>query len=88
MTSPNTSLPELSAFSLKARSSLALLTIVIPPLLGMLGIDVGAVMPSITGAADHLISAVELLLPVVGGIWLWIERRAPNYRLVLGKAKN
>lgn len=34
---------------------------------------------------DEILRNVEMLMPLLFGLWAWIERRAPNFRLVWRK---
>jgi uncharacterized protein YqgC (DUF456 family) len=84
----NKNLPVLSP--LKARSTVAaLLTVVgaVSPLLGggvgLLAADFVANGDAIQSGAQTTVEAINALVTVVGMAWLWIERRAPSYRLSL-----
>lgn len=84
----NRNLPALSP--LKARSTIAaLLTVVgaVSPLLGggvgLLAADLVANGDTIQSGAQTTVEAVNTLITVGGMAWLWVERRAPSYRISL-----
>ncbi len=88
---PNRDLPPLSPFF--ARSTIAavlsLLAIVGP----LLGGGLGEVLTEIAGSADLIqqqtetaVDAFNALLGVASLIWLYVERRAPNFRLSFRKS--
>ncbi|ARE40895.1 hypothetical protein RGUI_2754 [Rhodovulum sp. P5] len=87
----NTSLPVLNP--LFARSTVAAILAlfgVLGPLLGgglgALAADLAGNAQSIGDGAADLVAAVNAGVSIVGGAWMWWERRAPNYRLsVLGR---
>ncbi|KQI68684.1 hypothetical protein AN189_07180 [Loktanella sp. 3ANDIMAR09] len=90
MSNPNKSLPPLNP--LLARSTLAAaLTIVglIGPLigggLGEIAAEIVANEESIQDGAETAVNAINALLGLAGGVWFWIERRAPNNRLSFRK---
>jgi hypothetical protein len=83
---PNLVLPTLNP--LKARSSiagvLAILSIVSPLLNGGIGEIVSELLSSeqvIQQQSEIAIASINALVGVVGLVWFWIERRAPNFRL-------
>lgn len=88
--SNNIQLPELPAW--QARSFWAMLLAVVATLANTAGIDLFAVLAEI-GAGDtpgeviatgeRAVSAWQAVAPLVLGVWAWVERRAPNYRLTL-----
>lgn len=88
----NKKLPELAAW--KARSfwltavtgAVAVANSQGIDLLGALGeIGLGTTPDAVVDNAVQGVSAVQTLLPFVTGTWAWIERRAPNFRLVFWK---
>lgn len=90
--SNNKALPELEAW--KARSFWLTLVTGAVALANSQGVDLMSVtgevgLGSTPGAvvenASQHVSAVQQLLPLVTGTWALIERRAPNFRLVLRK---
>lgn len=88
--SNNTALPALPAW--KVKSFWLMLATVLFSALNSAGVDLRATLcdaglgcsaEAIVDTGNRAISAVQSLIPIVTGIWTWIERRAPNYRLVL-----
>lgn len=88
--SNNTALPALPAWRVKS-FWLMLLTVLFTAL-NAAGIDLraslcdaglGCTPDAIIDTGNRAVSAVQAMLPILTGIWTWIERRAPNYRLVL-----
>ena len=79
---PNTDLPPLSPFSVKARSTIALLLTVSQTLFLALGWDASH-LPGVAAGAGAILDGIQMLLPAIGAVWLWWERRAPNFRLSL-----
>lgn len=52
-------------------------------LFGLLGdMGLGRSPEEVLAAGDRVVSAWQQLAPLVFGLWAWLERRAPNYRLV------
>lgn len=84
---------------LKARSSYALVLTVITTLLNLFHVDFYAITCSAILACSQkdtldlidravtvwpaIIDALQPILPAVGALWLWIERRAPKYQIGL-----
>ena len=90
--SNNKALPELEAW--KARSFWLTLATGAVALANSQGIDLmgvtseiglGATPGAVVDSAARHVSAVQELLPLVTGAWALLERRAPNFRLVLRK---
>ena len=90
--SNNKALPELEAW--KARSFwLTLVTGAVAlansqgiDLMGVTGeVGLGSTPGAVVDNATQHVSAVQQLLPLITGTWALIERRAPNFRLVLRK---
>ena len=90
--SNNKALPELEAW--KARSFwLTLVTGAVAlansrgiDLMGVTGeVGLGSTPGAVVDNATQYVSAVQQLLPLITGTWALIERRAPNFRLVLRK---
>lgn len=88
--SNNRELPELPAW--QARSFWAMVLAVVATSANALGIDLfgflgevgaGATPDEVIATGERAISAWQSLAPLVLGLWAWIERRAPNYRLTL-----
>jgi hypothetical protein len=90
LTPPNNlNLPELNGF--KARSFWLMLLTMIATVLNMQGIDVfkalremgiGGNAQQVLATGDRLVGIWQQVLPLVTGVWAYLERRAPNYRLV------
>lgn len=89
MLSDNQSLPILPVW--QARSSWAILLAALITLANFLGFDLlgfaaqigaGATPDQILDTGNRLVSAWQIVAPLLFGLWAWIERRAPNYRLV------
>jgi len=87
--SNNLDLPELPAW--QARSFWLTLLSAIAIVLNALGIDLwqitagmglGATPDEVAASGGRAVAAWQMLAPMVLGIWAWIERRAPRYRLV------
>ena len=90
--SNNKALPELEAW--KARSFwLTLVTGAVAlansqgiDLMGVTGeVGLGSTPGAVVDNATQQVSAVQQLVPLVTGAWALLERRAPNFRLVLRK---
>lgn len=88
--SNNIDLPELPAW--QARSFWAMLLAVIATLANAAGIDLwgllseigaGATPDEVIATGERAIGAWQAVAPLLLGLWAWIERRAPNYRLTL-----
>lgn len=84
----NTSLPTLLAW--KATSFWAQVLLVLSVIFNTLGIDIfavfsgmglGASPEEVIATGERAVSAVQQLLPLFFGIWAWIERSAPRFRL-------
>lgn len=91
--SNNKNLPAMPAW--QARSFWLTLITMLVALTNSFGIDILAVFgeiglgsspDAVIDNASRGVSAVQTLIPFVTGAWAWIERRAPNFRLTLGKA--
>ncbi|MGZ9811268.1 hypothetical protein ACXN5S_12470 [Pseudoroseicyclus sp. H15] len=87
--SNNSELPDLPAW--QARSFWAMLLSVVVVLCTLVGFDVlgwlgeigaGGTEEAVLETGDRVVAAWQLVAPLVLGFWAWIERRAPNYRLV------
>ncbi|WPY94696.1 hypothetical protein T8T21_00795 [Limimaricola variabilis] len=87
--SNNVSLPELPVW--QARSFWAQILFVLTGLLTAFGIDLmaifqgmglGATPDAVLDTGARAVSAAQVLIAIAAGLWAWIERRAPNYRLV------
>lgn len=81
-TSQNTGLPPLSP--LRTPSFWAVVVSVICGVGSIVGVDVLAAFGLTT--ETELVNLILQLVGVGAGVWAWIERRAPRYRLVLGGA--
>lgn len=88
----NLSLPPLPFWH--ARSFYAQLLLAASVFLNMLGIDLMAFLGAIGFGTtpDEVIArgvgVGQALAPIAFGLWAWFERRAPNYRLVLGPGED
>ena len=49
---------------------------------GCTGVADAACSDAVLDAGVRAVTAVQTLLPVAFGLWAWLERRAPGYRLV------
>lgn len=87
-TGANKSLPALPAW--KATSFWAQLLLVLSVLFNSMGVDIFAVLSdmglgaspeAVIANGERAVSAVQQLLPLVFGVWAWVERSAPNFRL-------
>lgn len=87
--SNNLDLPELPFW--QARSFWVQLMLALSVTLNAKGIDLLAVLADmglgaspeeVVATGEHLVSIWQQLAPIALGLWAWIERRAPNYRLV------
>lgn len=87
-TGANTGLPALPAW--KAASFWAQLLLVLSVICNAVGIDLYGILSAmglgsgpdeviVTG--QNAVSAIQQLLPLVFGVWAWIERAAPSFRL-------
>lgn len=92
MLANNTTLPELPVW--QARSFWAQLLLVASVLANAFGIDlfealremgIGANPDEVMATVTRIGSALQVLSPAFFGIWAWLERRAPNFRLVFWK---
>lgn len=86
----NLSLPALSI--LQARSTYAQIALIVIVALNAAGIDIlgitremglGGTADEVIASGDRAVAAWQQVAPLALGVWAWIERRAPNYRLVL-----
>ena len=87
--SNNTLLPEAPVYGVK--SFWLLLVTVLITACNAMGFDLAASLcdvglgcsaEDIGSKAEHAVSLVQQLLPIITAVWLWFERRAPNFRLV------
>ena len=87
--SNNTLLPEAPAYGVK--SFWLLLVTVLITACNAMGFDLaaslcevglGCTAEDIGTKAEHAVSLVQQLLPIITAVWLWFERRAPSFRLV------
>lgn len=86
--SNNTALPALPAWRVKS-FWLMLLTVIFTAL-NATGVDLraslcdaglGCTPDQIIDTGSRAVGSVQSLIPILTGIWTWIERRAPKYRL-------
>jgi hypothetical protein len=89
MLSNNPNLPDLPAW--QARSTWAILLAALITLANFVGFDLlgftsevgaGATPDQVIDTGNRLVSAWQIVAPLIFGLWAWVERRAPNYRLV------
>lgn len=87
--SNNTTLPTLSGW--QARSTWAIFFAALVTLCNMFGVDLmvfftvigaGSNPEAVIATGERIVSAWQMVAPLVLGLWAWIERRAPNFRLV------
>lgn len=87
--SNNIDLPELPFW--QARSFWAQVLLALSVWLNAQGIDlfgllrelgIGGTPDEVIATGERLVSVWQQLAPILFGLWAWIERRAPNYRLV------
>ncbi len=93
--SNNTALPAIPAWRVKS-FWLMLLTVLFTTL-NASGIDLraslcdaglGCSAEQVVATGERAIGSFQSLIPLLPGIWTWVERRAPKYRLILwGKGK-
>lgn len=78
----NQSLPPLPAWH--ARSFYASLLLIATVICNALHIDLGGWFAAHLGLASEsdVLDFVMAIMPIVFALWAWIERLAPNYRLV------
>lgn len=90
--SNNLTLPELPFW--QARSFWAQLLLVASVLANAAGIDlfgalremgIGANPDEVMATVTRIGSALQVISPILFGVWSWLERRAPNFRLVFWK---
>jgi hypothetical protein len=55
-------------------------------MLGEMGL--GRSPEEVLATSDRVVSAWQQLAPLVFGLWAWLERRAPNYRLVFWRKRD
>lgn len=81
----------------KAASFWAQLLLVLSVACNAAGIDLfaalsamglGATPDAVLANGERAVSAVQQLLPMIFGVWAWIERRAPRFRLTLFNRKD
>ena len=84
----NLSLPTLPVW--QARSFWVQLLLALTVMLNAQGIDLmgalgtlglGTTPEAVIDTGTRAVNAVQQLLPILFGIWAWLERRAPNFRL-------
>lgn len=93
MLANNKNLPELPA--LMARSTWAILLAFAVSFANARGFDLmgffaeigaGSTQDQVIATGERAVSAWQFFAPLALGLWAWIERRAPNFRLVFWKA--
>ena len=92
---PNTDLPSLPAW--KAPSFWAQTLMVLTVMLNAAGIDLmgifsgmglGVTPEQVIATGERAVNVVQQLLPMVFGIWAYVERKAPHFRLTFWKTKD
>lgn len=92
---PNTDLPPLPVW--RATSFWAQLLMVLTVVLNAAGIDLmgifsgmglGVTPEQVIATGERAVNAVQQLLPMVFGIWAYVERKAPHFRLTFRKTKD
>lgn len=87
--SNNLALPDLPAW--QARSFWLQLLLFLTVLANLFGVDLMAVLgemglgaepDAVLATGERVVNAWQTLAPLLFGLWAWLERRAPNYRLV------
>lgn len=86
--SNNTNLPEIPAYRVKS-FWLLLITVLVTAcnaagfqlLPSLCEVDLGCTADEVIARGEAAVRLIQQLLPILSAIWLWIERRAPNYRL-------
>lgn len=90
MLSNNVDLPTLNFFA--ARSTWAMVFAAAITVANAVGLDLmaffgqigaGGTPEEVLATGDRLVSAWQAVAPLALGLWAWIERRAPNFRLTL-----
>lgn len=88
--SNNLALPSLPLVA--ARSTWAIVLAAAVTVLNALGIDLmgflegigaGATPDQVIETGNRVVSAWQTVAPLVLGVWAWLERRAPEFRLTL-----
>ena len=87
--SNNTDLPEASAFGVKS-FWLLLITVLVTAcnaagfqlLPSLCEVGLGCTADEVVAKGQNAVSLIQQLLPILSAVWLWIERRAPTFRLV------
>lgn len=85
----NTGLPEASAFGVKS-FWLLLITVLVTAcnavgfdlLPSLCEVGLGCTAQEVVTKGERAVSLVQQLAPIASAVWLWLERRAPNFRLV------
>ncbi len=89
MFSNNETLPDLPV--IKARSFYLMLLALAITAANFYGIDllgvfaamgIGSTQGEIIATGERAVSAWQIVAPMVAGIWAYLERKAPNFRLV------
>lgn len=87
--SNNTALPTLNGFA--ARSTWLIVIAAAVQICTMGGVDllallgamgIGATPEAVVASGEKVVAAWQLVAPIALSVWAWIERRAPNFRLV------
>ncbi len=87
--SNNTALPVLNG--LAARSTWLILIAAAIQICNMVGFDllgllgdmgIGSTPEEVVAAGNRVVAAWQMIAPIALSVWAWVERRAPNFRLV------
>lgn len=93
--SNNLSLPTLPAFA--ARSTWAIVFAAVITVCNALGFDIlgvftaigaGSTPDEVIQTGNQVVAAWQTIAPLVLGIWAWLERRAPNFRLAFWRSED
>lgn len=92
-TGGNPDLPALPAW--RAASFWAQVLLILSVMLNAVGVDLfaaladmglGSTPDEVAATGARTVGAVQQLLPLIFGIWAWLERAAPRFRLIFWKA--
>lgn len=93
--SNNTTLPTANALGVKS-FWLLLVTVLVTAcnafgfdLVGSLcEVGLGCTADEVASKGNRAVSLIQQLIPIISAVWLWLERRAPNFRLTLWKSRS
>lgn len=90
----NTALPPMPFW--QARSFWLNLLLVLTMAANAFGVDfagvlrdlgLGATPDEVADTIGRVVQAIQTIAPVILGPWAWLERRAPHYRLTIGRTR-